>query len=196
MSPWNPIYSLWWGCGIWGQSLWSWTCWHENEPDSFSPNLHNNWWWLQQQALEAGHSEIVRVIVALVIYQRSKDSLCGKVCLSQSSKNYGTLVTEYGINSPYFTNMLSNLFCSVSILNSYTMTPHDLKLLSQLLLSMQYTLWEAELKKLLEVSIFNLCKKYKSASYCLTTWSPHGERAAFTAGCSGKRNAMGSFRWY
>lgn len=77
---------------------------------------------------------------------------------------------EFDINSPYFTNMLSNLFCFISVLNSFSMTPHDLKLLSQLLLSsMQYTLWEAEWKKLLEVSIFNLWRKYESASCCLIT---------------------------
>lgn len=50
----------------------------ENEPDYFSPNLHNNWCWLWQQALEAGHLAIVQVIVALFIYQRAKTPCVGR----------------------------------------------------------------------------------------------------------------------
>lgn len=40
----------------------------EKEPNLYPPNPHNNWRWLCQEALGAGHLEIAQAIVTPVIY--------------------------------------------------------------------------------------------------------------------------------
>lgn len=109
----------------------------EEEPDLYPPDPQDVWANIRRQALKEGDLQIAKKIVAPVIYQgrgAQWEALSFPVV-----KELRRTVTEHGLSSPYFASLLS------SVLDTYVMTPHDLKSLAQLLLTpTQYSLWESQ----------------------------------------------------
>ncbi|KAM9590718.1 endogenous retrovirus group K member 5 Gag polyprotein-like [Morphnus guianensis] len=109
----------------------------EEEPQLYPPDPHDVWANIRRQALKEGDLQIAKKIVAPVIYQgrgAQWEALSFPVV-----KELRRTVTEHGLSSPYFASLLS------SVLDTYVMTPHDLKSLAQLLLTpTQYSLWESQ----------------------------------------------------
>jgi len=108
----------------------------EKEPDLYTPDPCDVWANIRHQALKKGELEIAKTIVAPVIYHGRGAQW--KALSFPVIKELRRTVTEHGLSSPYFASLLSSDF------DTSIMTPHDLKSLAQLLLTLtQYFLWES-----------------------------------------------------
>uniref|UniRef100_A0A8C3VBQ2 CCHC-type domain-containing protein n=1 Tax=Catharus ustulatus TaxID=91951 RepID=A0A8C3VBQ2_CATUS len=101
----------------------------DKEPNLFPPDTQDNWVRLKQQALREGDLDIAERIVTPVIYL-------------EEIRELWWALTDHGIRSPFFRSILDSVFAA------HTMTPHDLRLFAQLLLTpTQFFLWEKEWEK-------------------------------------------------
>lgn len=114
----------------------------DKETNLFPPYPHDTWVCLKQLVLREGELDIAEKIVAPVIYLGMQKQTAQWEPLSfPNIKELQRAVTEHGINSLFFVSMLDSVF------TAHTITPHDLRSLTRLLLTpTQYSLWEKELE--------------------------------------------------
>lgn len=106
-----------------------------------------DWARLRAQALEAGEYAIAERIVVPVTYPPNQHPQWEGFPFDMI-KELRRGVLDCGLDSPFTKSMLG------TVMNSYTLVPHDLKALANLILSSsQYSLWEAEWKRFLRARL-------------------------------------------
>ncbi|TRZ06805.1 hypothetical protein HGM15179_020304 [Zosterops borbonicus] len=145
----------------------------EKDPDPFPPKTHNNWLQIKKKALKDRDFETsAKIFVAPVqLGPRGRNPRWEPLGHSEI-KELRRTATEYGLGSPYFSNLLRAIF------TTHLMTPHDVKFLANLLFTpTQYAIFMAQWKKRLENLILTYAEHAKQALAALTIDQLAGEGA-------------------
>ncbi|TRZ10798.1 hypothetical protein HGM15179_016316 [Zosterops borbonicus] len=145
----------------------------EKDLDPFPPKTHKNWLQIKKKALRDRDFETAaKIFVAPVQLGPRGGNLRWEPLSHSEIKELCRTVIEYGLGSPYFSNLLRAIF------STHLMTPHDVKFLANLLLTpTQYAIFMAQWKKRLENLILTHAGHANQALAALTADQLAGEGA-------------------